>query len=401
MNLAVFTRADGAVDLRLTALQAKVCAVAVILPLLAVGIVQIVFAKDYITPAGPPIGGDFITFWTAAKAAVAGEATAIYDVETFRDWLARLAPGGEGARFTWQYPPTYFLIIGLLAFLPYWLAYAVWTGGGFACFAAAARAAGVRGLALFLVIAAPAAFQAVITGQNGFLTATLLLGAVLAPDKRPLLAGACAAALTVKPQLGLLIPIAYAAGGHWRAFGYAAAGAVLFAGASVAIFGVEAWTAFFGSVLNAGGNVASGIMPLYKMPTVFAALSLAGLPASLALAFHLLGAGAAVWATWMIWRRSDNRALKASVVCAGAFLVAPYAYYYELVIMAAPIALLAMNAAETGWRRYDHIILAELFFLPMLLPGEATRSGFNLAFVVTVLAFVFVLRRMQPQSCAA
>ncbi|PQA88129.1 glycosyltransferase family 87 protein [Hyphococcus luteus] len=401
MNLAVFNRADGAADIRLTALQAKVGAIAVILPLLAVGIAQIVLAKNYITPAGPPLGGDFITFWTAAKAAVAGQATTIYDVETFREWLARLAPGGEGTRFTWQYPPTYFLIIGLLAFLPYGLAYAVWTGGGFACFAAATRAAGLRGLALFLVIAAPATFQAVITGQNGFLTATLLLGATLMPDKRPLLAGACAAALTVKPQLGLLIPIAYAAGGHWRAFGYAAGGAVVFAGASVAAFGVEAWTAFFASIMTAGGNIASGVMPLFKMPTVFAALSLAGVPAPIALAFHLLGAGAAMWATWRVWRESDNRALKAAVVCAGAFLVAPYAYYYELVIMAAPIALLAVEASREGWRRYDHLLLAGLFLVPMILPGTPTQDGFNLAFVATVLAFIFVLRRMQPQSLTA
>ncbi|MEL7239255.1 MAG: hypothetical protein AAGK78_10360, partial [Planctomycetota bacterium] len=46
--------------------------------------------------------------------------------------------------------------------------------------------------------------------------------------------GLAAALLTIKPQLGVLLPIAYLAGGYWRAFFYAAFGSIAFAGAATA-----------------------------------------------------------------------------------------------------------------------------------------------------------------------
>jgi hypothetical protein len=395
MGTLVFNRLNAAADFRLTARQARIGAAAVAIAMIAVAALQIFLSKDLVTPSGTPVGGDFAAFWTAAKAMAAGDAAAIYDPAVFTHWLERMAPPQDAWGLTWQYPPTYFLVVGFLAVMPYGLGYALWSGGGLTLFAASSWRAGVRGEALLIMLAAPVVFQAFITGQNGFLTTSLLLGATLLPDKRPLLAGLCAALLTVKPQLGLLLPIAYMAGGHWRAFGYAAAGSALLAGASVAAFGFHPWAAFFDSVLGVGAHVGAGVMPLHKMPTVFAAFAMAGTPAPAALVFHLLGAAAAAWATWAVWRRSGSSALKAAVVCAGAFLVAPYGYYYELVIIAAPLTLLAMEAARDGWRRHDHLMLAGLFLIPMLLPWPAAQQGFNIAFVVTALAFVFVLRRMK------
>jgi hypothetical protein len=71
-----------------------------------------------------------------------------------------------------------------------------------------------------------------------------------------------------------LIPIAYIAGGCWRAFFTAAIGALALAAASVAAFGVESWQAFIGGALGASDNLATGLLPLYKMVTPFAALRL-------------------------------------------------------------------------------------------------------------------------------
>lgn len=396
MSASILNRAGKVGDIRIPAKVAVIGALAVAMASFAVFFMQIALSEDYITPAKAPMGGDFAAFWTAAKAMAAGEAAEIYDPARFREWLLQIAPPKETWGLTWQYPPTYFFAIALLALLPYGFGYAVWTGTGAAIFAAAARGAGIKAEALVLLLAAPAVFQAVITGQNGFLTASALLGATMLADKRPVAAGLCAALLTMKPQLGLLLPFAYIAGGHWRAFGVAAAGTIMLAGASLAVFGTTPWLAFFDSILGAGANVESGRMPLFKMPTTYAAFSLAGFPSPAALALHAAGALAAVWATVTIWRRSDNDALKSAVVCCGAFLAAPYAYYYELVIMAVPLALLALQSAREGWRPFDHLILAALFLIPLILPGEPAKTGFNLAFAVTVLAFVFVLRRMPP-----
>ncbi len=382
-------------DIRLTARQAAIGAAIVALSIYGVFVVQLVLAKDFVTPAGTPVGGDFVVFWTAAQAAAAGEISSLYDTAYFQALLLEMGPPRDAYGLTWQYPPTYFFAVSFLAFLPFGLGYAAWTGGSFVIFIATIRSAGVKGLTLLIVLAAPATFQAAITGQNGFLAASLLLGAALYPDKRPAVAGLCAALLTMKPQLGILLPFAFIAGGYWRAFGWAAAGSLFLGAASLAVFGPDPWIAFIESVVGVSAAVGDGVMPLYKMPTMFAAFMLAGAPKILALAMHGLGVIAAIWATVIIWRRYDNKALRAGAICVGAYFVSPYLFYYELVILAAPIALLALQALEKGWRPHDQLWLAALFLAPLFIPGDPRLLGFNLGFAVTAVAFIFVLRQMR------
>ena len=51
----------------------------------------------------------------------------------------------------------------------------------------------------------------------------LLGGALVSLDRRPLIAGILFGLMAYKPQFGLMIPIALAAGGYWRSFSAAAA----------------------------------------------------------------------------------------------------------------------------------------------------------------------------------
>ncbi|WP_425410567.1 glycosyltransferase family 87 protein [Hyphococcus sp.] len=380
-------------DFRLTRRQMQLGAGAVGLSLLSVFTFQTVFSDNLITPAGTPVGGDFAAFWTAANAMAAGEGAAIYYPGVFFDWLHRLAPAQADWRLTWQYPPAYFFVIAFLAALPYGLGYAVWTGGGIAVLAGAARCNEVRSGALLVMLAAPVVFHAAITGQTGFLTASLFLGATLQVHKRPMLAGLCAAFLTMKPQLGLLLPVAYAAGGHWRAFIAAGAGAAVLHGASLAVFGLDAWEAFFDSLRAMDEYIRDGLTPLYKMPTIYAAALMAGAPPLAAASLQGISALSAAAATALVWRRSEDAALKAAVVCCGAFLAAPYAYYYDFAIMLAPLTLLALNQARKGWRPYDQLMLVALFLAPLALPGAARQTGLNVAVFIPLLAFAFVLRR--------
>ena len=342
------------------------------------------------------MGGDFVVFWTAAKLSVSGFTAELYDPTFFEAKLLELGPPRERYGLTWQYPPTYFFAVSILSLLPFGLGYVVWTGGSFAIFTATIRSAGVKGIPLLLVIATPAAFQATITGQNGFLTASLLMGAALYPGKRPAVAGICAALLTMKPQLGILLPIAFIVGGHWRAFAWAAGGSIALGLASVLAFGFAPWIAFLESVGGVSAHMSTGAMPLRKMPTIFAAFKLAGAPEIVALVMHAMGALAAIWATIMIWRRYDNTALRAGVICVGAYFLSPYLFYYELVILIGPITLLAIEARKNGWLPYDKLLLFGLFIVPLFVPGEARQSGFNLGFAVTVMAFMFILHRLRP-----
>lgn len=398
MGMASRAMVFDRLDIRFTRLHVIAAAGAVLAAALGVFIFQIVFSRNLMLPAGVHLGGDFVAFWSAARAVVEGHAGELYDPVFFEGWLQTTFPADEPYGLYWRYPPTYFFFILPFAFTPFAPAYAAWTGGGLIAYAAVCRAAGLSWLQLFVILAAPVVFNAAITGQNGFITASLLAGATLLPDKRPAAAGLCAALLTAKPQLGLLIPVAYAAGGCWRAFGWAAVGSVLLALASLAVFGVEAWQRFPEGTALITERLGEGVMPLFKTPTAFAALMLAGAPAPLALSVHGTLAFAVAATVAAVWRRVRDVELRAAALCVGVFFISPYVYYYELVIAALPMALLAKRAAASGWLKFEQLSFAGLFLIPLLLPGDPHRSGFHLGFAVTLLALFVVLRRASPAA---
>ena len=72
--------------------------------------------------------------------------------------------------------------------------------------------------------------------------AGLLLGELMHRGARR---GIAFGLLTVKPQLGLLVPVLLIAQGNWRTFFAAAATALVLAALSVLVYGAEAWQAYF------------------------------------------------------------------------------------------------------------------------------------------------------------
>src|SRR3984957_15709122 len=97
---------------------------------------------------------------------------------------------------------------------------------------------------LLLVLGFPSVLINIGHGQNGFLTAALLGGALVVLDRRPILAGIMIGLLIYKPQYGLMIPIALAVSGRWRAFAAAAATVAVATIATTLVFGVSVWHAF-------------------------------------------------------------------------------------------------------------------------------------------------------------
>jgi hypothetical protein len=89
-----------------------------------------------------------------------------------------------------------------------------------------------------------AVFVNLTHGHNGFLTAALFAGALANLETKPLLAVLLYGLLAYKPQFGVMIPLALAAGGYWRSFDAAAVTILLLVLTVTALFGVEVWTAF-------------------------------------------------------------------------------------------------------------------------------------------------------------
>ncbi len=348
-------------------------------------------SENWVTPFGPMVGGDFVVFYEAAKTPI-DEAGLIYDFDTFNDRLSARHDEERQFALAWAYPPTMLFFLKPLSLAPYPIAYALWTGltGGF--FLWACYRLWPHRRALLFVVAAPAAFQTVITGQTGFLTAGLLALAAYGPTRHPILAGVAAGLLTVKPQLGVLLPIAFAACGAWRAIGVAAATAISLALASYWCFGADAWSGFLSEFTNQGERLADAILPFYKFTSVYGGLITMGAPGGLAMAVQGLASLAIIGVTAVVWRRVDDDAIRFAVLAAGAMLASPYAYYYELTVTIPAVLVIARRAVEKGWLRGEELMIMALWILPMVMPGDKPPAT-PIVFIGALGVFFMVARR--------
>ena len=124
-------------------------------------------------------------------------------------------------------------------------------------------------------------------GQNGFLTAALLGGALVALDRRPLLAGILLGLLVYKPQFGLMIPIALAAGARWRSFFAAAATVALLTLVTTISFGPQVWHAFLASThFTRTVALEQGNTGWHKIQSIFSWARMWGAPIPLAYALQ-------------------------------------------------------------------------------------------------------------------
>ena len=341
------------------------------LALLAAHVAGHLGAAGLAGPPKPQLGDDLINYWSGARFAASGHAAQAYD----HDLFFRFEQGviGRGANFKiYGYPPSLMLLTRPLAALPFLPALALWSLAGAALVAALlARLAGWR-LALLASVGAPAAFLNLLSGQNGYFTAALLAGGLLLLDRRPLVAGALLGLLSLKPQMALLLPVALIAGRRWQALVAAAASAAIIADLSVVLYGVEPWLGFLDQMAY-----QRQLMELphddwfHRMPTVFAALRLAGAGVAAAYAAQLVSTALAVGAVIVAWRSSALTEIKAATLVVAMFLATPYAWDYDMIVLLFAAAWLARDGHRAALSAGERIAAVALLVLPlpMLLLG--------------------------------
>ena len=199
------------------------------------------------------------------------------------------------------------------------------------------------------MLAAPAAWLNLYIGQNGALTAALIgFGLILLPA-RPIAAGICIGLLSVKPHLGLLIPVALLAGGYYRAFVSAALTVAALALVTIVAFGIEPWLALARPAGSASRRSPRPTTSTTKIQSAFGMARSLGLSADHAL--WLQGALVAVLAAAIAWlwsRRDTGFDLKAAALAAAITLASPYQFVYDLVILTIAQAFLLRHCAKAG-----------------------------------------------------
>jgi len=81
----------------------------------------------------------------------------------------------------------------------------------------------------------------IFAGQNGFLTSALMIAGLAQLGRRPILSGVCFGLLTIKPQLGLLLPLMLLLTGQWRAIAAAVVTTAALVVATGLLFGFDIW----------------------------------------------------------------------------------------------------------------------------------------------------------------
>lgn len=308
---------------------------------------------------GTPIGGDFVTFYAAAELLREAPAEALYDLARLHAVEERVI-GAEIERLAWHYPPPAMLAAWPLALAPFLAALALWTAASLAAYVRVVRAIDPHPIALGLALAFPGLFQNVMHGQNGCFSLALLAGALML-EKRPWLAGALLGLLLYKPHLLPLAGVALLASGQWR-------GLAAMTGVALGLVAVSwplgAWPAFVENLDFAWAVLSQGGVDISKVPTTAGAALLVGAPPFVAqLAQAAVSLLAVTGVAYAFWKKTP---LRVGALGAGALLATPFAFEYDLVILALPLLLIgAQRRAE------DTPLLVIGWLTPLALTGLA------------------------------
>jgi hypothetical protein len=336
----------------------------------------------------PHLNSDFLAFWSFPRFAAANPVATIYNAQDLQTFQQTLYPNFHSF-YPYLYPPTLLMVTWWLNFFSFRVGEILWTLAGLAAFLAGARTFFPHKWSPILaMLAGPAALITGATGETAFFTTALLLAGFGTLPKHKIAAGILFGLLTLKPQLGILIPFALAALGEWRAIAAAALSAATLIAASGLAFPPSLWlvwaqtlpayqSAYFAAAQSLNLNII--VTPAANLITLGAAPRLAWLVQS---AFTLTIA-ATTFATF----RLANTRLATAALFTGTFLAVPHAYAYDTIIVTAALALIFEQIPFT----WPATLAAGIIFLAPFLLLTPESHHFLYAFPETIM-YILIIR---------
>ena len=349
---------------------------------------------------GKPLGTDFSNVYAAGTLIWQGRPADAY-VPALQHAEEKATFGGREVPFYgWHYPPFFFAVAFVVAAFPYAWGLAIWVAASLAAYLAAMRAILPRPETLLTAAAFPAVFVNIGHGQNGFLTAALLGGALHLLDRRPWLAGVLIGCLAYKPQFGVLIPVALLAGGRWSTIGAAVATIAALLAVSFVTLGGGVWHAFADSMTFTQTVVLEqGSTGWEKIQSIFSAVRMWGASVHTAYAVQtallLMLAATLAW----LWQSDAAFELKASALATASLLATPYVLDYDLVVLAVAIAFFVRHGLNRGFRAFEISLLAAAWIVPLLSRGVAGVTGIPLGLCAVASTLRFHIAAGRARSC--
>jgi hypothetical protein len=210
---------------------------------------------------------------------------------------------------------------------------------------------------------APAYLPALVIGQNSLIWLAVFLAALGAlRSGRAVLAGVIIGCLTLKPQLGLMIPFALLAAGQWRTILAATATTLAVAALPTLVVGADYWSLLAGRLGEQAERMISLIGTLDLTVGPFYLASMLGLPTGAALAMQWAISGLAALSVLAFWRSARiGLDAKIALLMTAMLISAPYLWYYEAAMMPA-IGLFLVRAGILT-TRLPHLLLLVLLWI--------------------------------------
>ena len=239
----------------------------------------------------------------------------------------------------------------------------------------------------WLAAAFPAVFANASIGQNAFVTTGIFLTGLALLECSPLAAGAVLGCLVIKPQLGLLLPVALIAGRQWRAIVGAAISSTGIMLLGLLLFGTATTMAWIHQLPLYATIGRDGLVGWSKLGSVYAAARLAGLTVGPAITLHALVFIAAAAMVWRIWRLDCDYGAKIAILVRREPAGEPLCV---LLRRRDPVPAFLWLARENT----RPVILFALWCLPLLMIVQiAVEDVVNLTPVVPIALGVLVYRR--------
>jgi alpha-1,2-mannosyltransferase len=312
------------------------------------------------------IGRDFLNIWIGGRAALGEGPAAFFDFWIYNLYLQSFFGTEDLHHYFWSYPPHILLFIWPFGLMPYLAAFAMWSAFGLAAFLLAASAGGVDRKHLLFIAVAPAVAVNLFFGQNGCFFAALLIGGLVNLHRRPVLSGILFGILTIKPQLGLLLPVMLVLTGRWRVIVAAATTTLALLAATTSLYGSEIWWEYLAKVVPQQRYLqeyGEGLL-LLQIPSAFYAGRLVGLPLRIDWVIQAVVSAAALAAVVWTFRRRRDPVLSMALFVTATFLFTPYSLNYDLVIFAFVLALLRQR---DGNAPIDHGMILAVWTLPVTM----------------------------------
>ena len=181
---------------------------------------------------------------------------------------------------------------------------------------------------------------------------------------------------------------------NWRTFISASFTTLALAGLSIAVLGAGVWQVFWQQAPVASAMMELGGVEWGKMISVYGSIRQLGAGHTVSMAIQaVIGLGALV-CVWRAWRRTEDMAVRASVLVGGTLLVTPFALSYDLTLLVIPCAFLIREGLRNGFPPYEKVLLAVVIGLSASTPAFAIVFGLPMAPVLPLIILWLGMRRM-------